>query len=159
MTRWLRPGIYVTAIVAFVCDRVSKYIALKSLVSGESVKVIPDIFHITLVLNNGAAFGVLRNFAAFFIIFSIAAIAFIILIIHRNPGLDAVSAFSLALVMGGAAGNLVDRIKFGYVIDFLDFRVWPVFNIADSCISIGVALIAFSYIFNRYGRKDASGSV
>ena len=150
MTRWLRSRIFLAAGLVFVADRLTKYFIIKKLVFGQSVKVIPDIFHITLVFNNGAAFGLLRNCAVFFIIFSFAAIALILLIILKAPRLDVLSVVSLALILGGAAGNLVDRLKFGYVIDFLDFRIWPVFNIADSCISIGVVLIAVNIMcFHR----------
>lgn len=151
MTRWLRGGIFFAAAFVFTADRLTKYFIIKSLALGQSIKVLPDIFHITLVYNDGAAFGVLRNCGSFFIIFSFAVIAFILLIVFRSTRLDLLTAVSLALILGGAAGNLIDRLKFGYVIDFLDFRIWPVFNIADSCITIGVALIAFSVIFKRSG--------
>lgn len=151
MTRWLRGGIFIAAAFVFAADRLTKYFIIKSLALGQSIKVIPDVFHITPVFNDGAAFGVLRNCGLFFIIFSFAVIAFILLIVSKSPRLDRLTAVSLALILGGAAGNMIDRLKFGYVIDFLDFRIWPVFNIADSCITIGVALIAFSVIFKRSG--------
>jgi len=149
MTRWLRSRIFLAAGLVFVADRLTKYFIIKSLALGQSIKIIPGIFHITLVFNNGAAFGLLRNYAVFFIIFSFAAITLILFIISKAHRLDTFFAVSLALILGGAAGNLVDRLKFGYVIDFLDFRIWPVFNIADSCISIGIALIVFSFIFKK----------
>ena len=149
MTRWFRPGIFFAAALVFAADRLTKYFIIRSLAPGQSVKIFPDIFHVTLVFNNGAAFGVLKNCGLFVTIFSFAAIVSILFIIYRAPRLNWSYAASLALILGGAAGNLVDRLKFGYVIDFLDFRIWPVFNIADSCISIGVALIAFSIIFNK----------
>lgn len=148
MTYWFKGGIFLIAGFVFVADRLTKYFIIKCLVLGQSIKVIPGIFHITLVFNNGAAFGLLQDRALFFVIFSFAAIALILLIISKARQLDTLFAVSLALILGGAAGNLIDRLKFGYVIDFLDFRVWPVFNIADSCISIGIALIAFSIILN-----------
>lgn len=148
MTRWLKGRIFVAAGLVFVLDRLTKYFIIKSFAPGQSVKVVPDIFHITPVFNNGAAFGVLQNCSPFFIVFSFAAIALMLLIIFKTRRPDTLFAVSLALILGGAAGNLTDRLKFGYVIDFLDFRIWPVFNIADSCISIGIALIAFRLIFN-----------
>ncbi|MCX5677682.1 MAG: signal peptidase II [Candidatus Omnitrophica bacterium] len=151
MTLWFKSRIFLAAGLVFVADRLTKYFIIKSITPGQSIKVIPDVFHITLVFNNGAAFGVLQNCALFFIIFSFAAIALMLLIIYKAHQLDTLLAVSLALILGGAAGNLVDRLKFGYVIDFLDFRIWPVFNIADSCISIGIALIAFSFIFKKSG--------
>ncbi len=151
MTRWFRSGIFFAAALVFAADRLTKYFIIKSLALGQSIEVIPNIFHITPVFNNGAAFGVFRDCGLFFIIFSFTVIALILLIVSRSPRLDRLTAVSLALILGGAAGNLIDRMRFGYVIDFLDFRIWPVFNIADSCITIGVALIAFGIIFKRSG--------
>jgi len=149
MTFWFKARIFLAAGIVFIADRLTKYFIIKSLALGQSIKVLPGIFHITPVFNNGAAFGLLQNCSIFFIVFSFAAIALILLIIFKAHQIDTLFAASLALILGGAAGNLIDRLKFGYVIDFLDFRIWPVFNIADSCISIGVALIAFSFIFKR----------
>ena len=151
MTRWFRGGIFFAAALVFAADRLTKYFIIKSLALGQSIKVVPDIFHITLVFNNGAAFGVFRDCSLFFIVFSFAVVAMILLIVFKSPHLDWPIPASFALILGGAAGNLVDRLKFGYVIDFLDFRIWPVFNIADSCICVGVVLIAFSIIFKRSG--------
>lgn len=151
MTRWLRPCIFLTAALVFITDRLTKYFVIKSLSSGQSIKIIPNIFHFTLVLNDGVAFGLLRDYAAFFVIFSFAVIAGMLLIIIKKPRLDMPFAVSLALILGGASGNLVDRLKFGHVIDFIDFRIWPVFNIADSAISVGVALLAIRFILKRSG--------
>lgn len=149
MTRWLRPYIFLTAFGIFIADRVSKYVVVNTLAPGGSIRAIPDIFHITLVLNNGAAFGLLKNWTVLFVLFSFAAIALIILFIARSPGMSLMLATSLAFILGGAAGNLVDRVRFGYVIDFLDFRVWPVFNIADSAINIGIVILALAFISKR----------
>ena len=151
MTRWPRSGIFFAAAFVFAADRLTKYFIIKSLALGQSIKVVPNILHITLVFNDGAAFGVLRNCGPFFIIFSFSVIAFILLVVSRSSRMDWLAAASLALILGGASGNLIDRLKFGYVIDFLDFRIWPVFNIADSCITIGVIIIAFCIIFKRFG--------
>lgn len=98
------------------------------------------IFHITRVNNTGAAFGWLKNSGGFLIF--VSAISVVVLTLHlfrkRKPS---VSDAAWALVLGGALGNLYDRLRFGYVVDFLDLRVWPVFNVADACICIGVGLI------------------
>lgn len=149
MTYRFRPYIFLTAAIVFAADRLTKYFIINSLEPWQSIKVIPDIFHITLVLNNGAAFGLFRNCAIFFTVFSFAAIALIMLIVTRVQRISTPLSISLALILGGAAGNLVDRLKFGLVIDFLDFRIWPVFNIADTAISIGIAILAFTLIFKK----------
>lgn len=149
MIRWSRLYIFSVATAVFALDRISKYIAIKSLTAGESISFIPNILNITLVLNNGAAFGLFKNGAVFFIIFSVIVIALILLFIMRSQGLSLSTSTSMALILGGAAGNFVDRLRFGHVIDFLDFRIWPVFNIADTAISIGVGLLAITLLTRR----------
>lgn len=151
MTYRLRPCILSAAALVFIADRITKYIIIKSLVLGQSIKVIPGILHITPVFNDGAAFGVLRGCSVFFIAFSFVVVAAILLILSRPLRIDALRGLTLALILGGAAGNLIDRLKFGYVIDFIDFRIWPAFNVADSAISIGAALIVFSALTKRSG--------
>ena len=140
--------IYFAAALVFILDRLTKYFIMGFLESGRSIKVF-DFFHITLVFNTGTAFGLFKDSNVFFILFSSAVVFLIALHALKYKGHDLVYCVALGLILGGAAGNLVDRIKFGSVVDFLDFRVWPVFNIADSAISIGVALFVFKILFTR----------
>jgi len=132
-----------------IVDRLTKYILLKNLSEGESVRVIPGIFHITLVFNSGAAFGIFKGRSVFFIILTALVIVLICLYIWRGGCRDLPVLIALSLIAGGAAGNLIDRAAFGYVVDFLDFRVWPVFNIADSAITIGAFILAIRLIFDK----------
>ena len=103
--------------------------------------MLPGVFHVTLVHNTGAAFGILKNEPKFLIGISVAAVLAIVFFLRRR-------SFSWALIIGGTFGNLYDRLQYGYVIDFLDFRVWPVFNLADASICIGVAWIVWSFFKN-----------
>jgi signal peptidase II len=130
-------------------DQLSKCIITKKLVLQQSIPVIQGVFHLTLIHNRGAAFGILRNQLYLFIFVSLVAIILIFSILkkHKNKTLSLYSV-SLACILGGALGNLIDRLMCGHVIDFLDFRVWPVFNIADSAISVGAVLLAYS-IFRK----------
>ena len=139
------------AIAVFGIDRFTKLAALGLLDQGRTVNIIPGLFDITLVLNDGAAFGLFKGKAVFFIFISIAVIAAIIIYILKNRGIKKLNSIALGMVLGGALGNLTDRIVFGRVVDFLDFQIWPVFNIADSCITIGAALLAYSFIFKDHG--------
>ena len=141
--------VFLVAIAIFALDALTKMLATSSLTRVQSVSVIPNIFHFTLVLNDGVAFGLLKDKADIFIPVSLGAMAFIILYIRRSVFINAATTLALGLILGGSAGNLIDRIRFGYVIDFLDFRVWPVFNIADSAISIGAGILILSLILNR----------
>ena len=139
----LRGAFFVlsVALCAIFLDRLSKCAACAALESGGSVAVIPSIFHLTLVRNTGAAFGMLKDGRLFFIGASVVAIIAIIAYIARRTPKDMLVSLALGLILGGAAGNLADRVLYGYVIDFLDLRVWPVFNIADSCITIGTIIL------------------
>ena len=130
-----------------LCDRITKFLALKHLVLHQPVEIIQNIFSFTLVHNRGAAFGILRDQVPFFIFASVLAIIIILLYFKRCAFWDKIA---LSLILAGAAGNLYDRIVYGYVVDFLDFKVFPVFNIADSAISIGGVLIAFSILRLSY---------
>ncbi len=124
--------------------------ATKFLVSNHSdklpIEVVKGIFAIALVRNKGAAFGILQNQAAFFIAIAVVTITIIIFMLRRKTS-GALLKVSLALILGGAIGNLIDRIRFGYVIDFLDFKIWPVFNIADSAVTIGAGLLVLCILF------------
>jgi signal peptidase II len=138
-----------TALFVFTLDRVAKLAAVKSLACGQSFAVIPGIFHLTLVFNKGAAFGILKEQGLFFALLSAAVIIFIILCLCRSKAGDILTLLASGMLLGGAAGNLTDRVAFGHVIDFLDFRIWPVFNIADSAITAGAVLLASVVILKR----------
>jgi len=135
--------------LVLIVDRLTKYILFRNLSEGESVKVVPGFFHITLVLNSGAAFGLFKGRSLFFTVSTILVIIFICLYVWRGGCKDLLVLTALSLILGGAAGNLIDRVLFGYVIDFLDFRIWPVFNIADASITIGALILAVRLIFDK----------
>lgn len=131
-----------------ILDRVTKIAVEQLLALHQSVPVIRGFFHITLVHNTGAAFGLFRNWVILLALVSVCVLSFLwvsMVKAHATPRLSAYR-LPLALVFGGALGNLVDRIFRGYVIDFIDWRIWPVFNIADSAITVGAVLLAVSLI-------------
>jgi signal peptidase II len=134
------------ALAVFTLDRLTKWLVFDNFVQGQSIKLIPNVFHLTLVLNKGAAFGLFKDKNLIFIPFSILAILIILAYIWKRGSMHPLLSSSLGLILGGSAGNLVDRSRYGYVIDFLDFRIWPVFNVADSAISIGVALLVWNIL-------------
>jgi len=127
-----------------VLDRLSKIFFSDFLSIGESFPVIRNIFHITLVHNTGIAFGLFKDQGIVFIIIPVIAIILLIYNIYsykNNQEFSLSYIVSFSLILGGAMGNLIDRVCFGYVIDFIDFRIWPVFNVADSAITIGAIFI------------------
>jgi signal peptidase II len=127
-----------------VLDRFTKIFAEWLLPLHGSVPVIKGVFHFTLVHNTGAAFGLFKNLVLLLVLASVCVLFFLwfgMVRAHRTPHL-APYRLPLCLVFAGALGNLIDRVFLGYVIDFLDLRIWPVFNIADSAITIGAVLLA-----------------
>ena len=142
-------GLGLIASFIVIIDRVTKYFLFNSLAEGQSIKVIPGFFHLTLVLNTGTAFGLFRDRTDFFIILSTLVIALVCFYMRCNRNKDILLTISLGLIVGGAVGNLIDRIAFGYVIDFLDFRIWPVFNLADSAITVGAVFLAVKILLDK----------
>lgn len=131
----------------FIFDQLTKYIVSQNIPLGGSIPIIKNLFHLTYVLNRGAAFGIFKNQVYFLIITAIVAVTFILINLNRKktPGTE----IALSLILSGAVGNLIDRLRLGAVIDFLDFRIWPVFNIADTAITIGAILLAYSVLFKK----------
>lgn len=128
-------------------DRITKHFILDKLTLGEYIPIIKDVFHLTLQYNTGIAFGLFKDQGIVFIIIPVIVIILLIVNIiyykYNNEALSRPYIFGFSLILGGAIGNLIDRISYGHVVDFLDFRVWPVFNIADSAITVGAVIIAF----------------
>lgn len=129
-----------------VLDQFVKYWITTHMLLGSSIPIIADILHITYILNPGAAFGILENQRYFFIAIAFAMIFFVFYLYPKIPKQFRLLRMGVILLVGGAAGNLVDRIRTGLVVDFIDFRIWPVFNIADIAIVVGVGIIIYSML-------------
>lgn len=159
LTARKRAGlIYVVAAAIVVLDQVTKAWAVSSLTPGETRPVIDGVLHWTLYRNPGSAFGFLANFPAVFTVLA-SVIAVAIIVVARRPQVRAVS-IAMAMLLGGALGNLIDRVSrppgfpSGHVVDFVDLRVWPVFNVADMAITSGAMLIVVSsWIADRRAAK------
>ena len=139
-----------TVSVIVFLDRITKIFFSNILSVGESLPVLHNILHMTLVHNPGIAFGLFKNHGVVFIIIPMIAIVLLIYNIYyyksNDENLSRLYIVAFSMILAGAIGNLVDRIVFGYVIDFIDLRIWPVFNVADSAITIGAAIIALKCI-------------
>jgi len=145
-------------------DQVTKFFISSNMSLHDSFPVIDGLFNITYIRNTGAAFGFLANASpmvrSFFLIgVTIAVILLIIYYIWKIKAEEKFFTFPLSLILAGAVGNLIDRVRFGDVVDFLDFYIssyhWPAFNIADSAISIG-AIILFFEVFRKKEEKTCS---
>lgn len=146
----------VLAIIFFLilADQAIKFLVVSLMELGESIPVFSGIFHITYIENPGAAFGLFANQRLVFIVAGILVIAASCLMYRRLMSEKAIIRWGVALLLGGAVGNLIDRLRIGGVIDFLDFRIWPVFNIADIGICVGVALLMYALIYDTEKEKQ-----
>jgi len=152
------------AAVVLALDVVTKVAVRESLALYQHIEIIPGYFNLVHVLNKGAAFGILSDESidwqrAFLIATACLAVGVIVYMIHVGHARERFGAIGLGLVLGGALGNLADRIREGYVTDFLDFYAngwhWPAFNVADIGISCGVCLLIISfYIAERRTKRD-----
>ena len=150
--------------VILVLDQLTKLVVDRTMPLHHSIPVIDNLFSLTYIRNTGAAFGMLAGSAAqfrlpFLLLFSVLAIGFIMMMVRRLPDRETGLITALAFILGGALGNLIDRIAYGEVIDFLDFYWsnyhWPAFNIADSFITIGVIITVF-YLIKAKGEDPFS---
>ena len=156
-----RPiGLAALVPLIFLTDRIFKIFILQNIPEGESLPLIPGFLHLTRVNNTGAAFGILRGSGGFLTAVSVMVIVLLSgLLLHNltasgKPGPSVHTMdFASPFIIAGAMGNLYDRIRYGYVIDFLDFRFWPVFNLADASICLGVFLIVFYFLKGRLVRN------
>jgi signal peptidase II len=153
------------ATAVFVADQLTKAWALARLDATHPVVVVPDFFHLALVMNPGVAFGIFAGVPPgwrwIVTLFSLTALALLGSLAFRVlPRGSAMARIAIGLVFGGAAGNLLDRWRLGAVVDFIDvfWRTyhWPAFNVADSAITVGVCLLAAELAFGRDGvpRRD-----
>jgi len=159
-----RPGPYLWIMaVVIVLDQATKWIVDRFMTLHESHEIVDGFLNLTYVRNRGAAFGILSDAelpfqAALFSLLSLAALAAIALYAWRLPAASRLPRTALALIMGGAVGNLVDRMRLGYVIDFVDAYLgahhWPAFNVADSAISVGVVLLVLDMLWHPQSEPE-----
>lgn len=140
-------------ILVFIIDQLVKHLVVSTMHLGQSLPVIKGIFHITYVLNPGAAFGMLEHQRWFFILVALAAVLLGAAFYKKLQQESFLMRSGAGLLLGGAVGNLADRIQSGLVVDFLDFRIWPVFNIADIAICVGAGILIFD-IWQRRNEDD-----
>jgi signal peptidase II len=160
--RFLRLLFASVSIGVLVFDQLSKEWITSRMTLYSSVPVVPGLVHLTLVHNPGALFGLFKDIGdpyrtVMFLAVPVIAIALILFFQYRTSTADAMSQSGLALILGGAVGNLVDRLRFGHVVDFVDVFVgehhWPAFNVADSAICVGVSLLFIDLLRQSRGPR------
>lgn len=141
-------GVFIVLLIV-VLDQLSKLAVLKYLSVIGDYPLIQDLFHLTYVENRGAAFGLFQNQKLFFIITTTIVVSAIVYYLSTSKKVMLPLRLGLYLIIGGAIGNLIDRVRLGFVVDFFHIvDLWPVFNIADSAVVVGAFLV--SYIILRY---------
>jgi len=172
--------IYLTATTIVILDQISKYIIKSTMQLYESFNVLGSFFKITYIENAGMAFGIQMGNRPIFVILSILAAIIVFVYLLRMPNDQFLFRFSLALIMGGAIGNLIDRLAVGRVVDFLDVEFfdislpsfqflcidfpgyslsrWPVFNVADSAVTCGMILIIWHILFQKAPEKQEASA-
>ena len=144
---------YIILILWLLLDQWTKYYIMNHFMLGESLPVIPNVFHLTYIINRGAAFGMLTNQRWFFL-----AVAFVLIIVYGfyrkrvNNGPLSLRV-GTALLIAGAIGNGIDRYVLHGVVDFFDFRIWPIFNIADIGICVGVVCVIYYLLTSEHEEK------
>ena len=152
-----RLGTFLACAAAVLAlDQATKALASTHLLMGQPVRILGEFFRLTLVHNSGAAFGLFPGSRLPFILVSVLAIAVVLFLFARDAYRSLLNRVLLGCILGGALGNLVDRIRWGRVVDFIDVGLgalrWPVFNVADSAVTLGVILLAWNLA--RSGRTD-----
>ena len=139
---WLLPFI-------LILDQVTKVVVDRTMVLYQSIPVLGDFFRLTYIHNAGAAFGLNIGSPLVHTVFSLAALGVLVWLWRTAPSDALLLRYALVVVLGGAVGNIIDRVRLGKVIDFFDFGLgdlrWPVFNVADSAVTVGILLLIIAY--------------
>ena len=144
------------ALLVIIFDQLTKYYVVSNFYLGESVPVLENVFHWTYILNPGAAFGMFEGSRWFFVVIAIGVLVGIWYMKDEINEGGWMMQYGAALFGGGAIGNLIDRARSGLVIDFFDFRIWPVFNVADIAICVGVAMILWKVLQMEFLTNEKS---
>lgn len=153
-----RYWVFDVALLIVALDQFAKWWVLQHLEAGEGFAILGEVVYLTLVFNTGAAFGLFRDRPQLLALITVlACLMIVVVLLQRRYKLVLLERLSLSFILGGALGNLIDRFRIGAVIDFIDLRIWPVFNIADSAITVGGILLIL-YFLRNFHDKSCEGS-
>ncbi len=154
---------FLIAVLVVVLDRLTKWVVARDIALHDGIQIIPGFFRLTHVENRGAAFSLFADSASpwrtwLLVTFSVVALIIVLTMLWKNSHAMSSTGIGLSLILGGALGNLWDRLATGKVVDFLLFYVgryeWPAFNVADSAIVIGAGLLAVEILFSKRTEKE-----
>lgn len=150
-------NLYLIAMIVAIFDQLTKLAVLKHLPLGSSVPVLGSLIYFTSVRNPGGAFGTFQSSTGPLTLVTVATVIGIAVLVRRQHKLPAVLGVALSLLLGGALGNLIDRVRLHHVIDFIDLKVWPVFNVADCAITIAIVVLGYHMLFVERRSNTATG--
>jgi len=148
------PLFLLIAVVIPIVDQVTKWIIISRFSLYESLPIIEGFLSVTRIHNSGIAFGFFPGLPRLFVLITIASMLVVVYFYVTIRPRTLLVTLGCSLILGGAAGNLIDRLHYGYVVDFINFSFWPAFNVADSSVSVGVALLLANFLFEHKETKE-----
>ena len=151
---------YIIAMILIGLDQLSKYLTVQEIALGEVVPVIPDVLSLTYIRNRGAAWSILEDQMIFFYVITVVVVGALIYFLHTEGKKSPIASTGIAFIMGGAIGNFIDRLHLKYVIDMirLEFINFPIFNVADMALTIGVIILIGYIVYDELVKKKVKGS-
>lgn len=151
---------YIIAMILIGLDQLSKYLTVQEIALGEVVPVIPNVLSLTYIRNSGAAWSILEDQMIFFYVITVVVVGALIYFLHTEGKKSPIASTGIALIMGGAIGNFIDRLHLKYVIDMirLEFINFPIFNVADMALTIGVIILIGYIVYDELVKKKVKGS-
>lgn len=143
---------YFLAVLIILIDQVSKALVRHSMAQGESLPVVQNVFHLTYIENSGVAFGAFSGHTGIFVFVSLLVLAGLVIFVCKEKSSSLLLHYGVAMVIAGAVGNIIDRVMKASVTDMFDFRIWPIFNVADIAVCVGFGLLVL-YLFFDQGDK------
>ncbi len=145
---------YILAVFVLGLDQWSKYLVRASMQMGESIPIIDSIFHLTYIENEGVAFGLFSGHTNIFVLVSILVLIGLLIFVWKESSQSLLLHYGAALVVSGALGNIIDRAMKDSVTDMFDFRIWPIFNIADIAVCVGFVLLVLYLFFSSEDKSE-----
>ena len=145
---------YILAVFVVGLDQWSKYLVRASMQMGESIPIIDSIFHLTYIENEGVAFGLFSGHTNIFVLVSILVLIGLLIFVWKESSQSLLLHYGAALVVSGALGNIIDRAMKASVTDMFDFRIWPIFNIADIAVCVGFVLLVLYLFFSSEDKSE-----
>lgn len=151
---------YIIAMILIGLDQLSKYLTVQEIALGEVVSLVPNVLSLTYIRNSGAAWSILEDQMIFFYVITVVVVGALIYFLHTEGKKSPIASTGIALIMGGAIGNFIDRLHLKYVIDMirLEFINFPIFNVADMALTIGVIILIGYIVYDELVKKKVKGS-